>query len=593
MKSFRYQFIMLFIVALSGLLSACSNDEDSRSYEPVSVVGVKVDGTLYQVNNSGDSAIVNLASGVDLSSVKLQLLIANGTAPAFVNDNTYDARRPIDLSLKGYDGTTSDVKLCVRSAPKLTSLSIARLDVPAGNVYTSSKSVIVQVDPGTDLTALAVTMEFTNGTLSGFENGTVRDYTNPVSFSVLGVDGITVYPYQLIITTDPVGPATIKSMTINGLPTTKVEVSGTTVTPYVGSLTDLSSATVTIQTGYGNEIDPSFSGQGLNLLSGNNKVTITGTNGQPTEFTIATPQLDPEVMFIKSSAELGFNGNDLGSVGFSGSCLLTTHTAGTKAPVWFDLSGNQLGQLSVKGCTGVSGFGFRKFATDDSGVILGSSLGMSSGEQWVYRWENVNADPTPFISFSKASLGTSYNPRAAGLNISGSLSGDATITMAMAQQADIFVWKVTNGTVGEPQKLTSPVKFGYYAAIQPLPDNKGYLIAATSSSLNGIIVTDSRLNELFRLTGMTMNDVSCIAHNNRIYMAYTVIVGSNKPTMRICDITDGTEASYKQPILNIPMKDQAANGNATTDSGFRVIDGKLYVAFSSTNSDLYLYKLEQ
>ena len=92
---------------------------------------------------------------------------------------------------------------------------------------------------------------------------------------------------------------------------------------------------------------------------------------------------------------------------------------------------------------------------------------------------------------------------------------------------------------------------------------------------------------------MTMNDVSCIAHNHRIYMAYTVIVGNNKPTMRICDITDGTEASYKQPILNIPMKDQAANGNATTDSGFRVIDGKLYVAFSSTNSDLYLYKLEQ
>ena len=590
MKSFRYQFIMFIAVMLSSLLAACSDDEDSRSYEPVSVVGVKVDGTLYQTSCSGDSVIVNIASGVDLSSVKLQLLIANGTAPAFVNDNTYDARRPISLSLKGYDGTASDVMLCVRSAPRLTALSIARLDVPAGNVYTSANSVIVQVNPGTDLTALAVTMEFANGTLSGFENGTVRDYTRPVSFSVLGVDGITVYPYQLIITTDPVGPATIKGMTINGLHTTRVETGGTTVTPYVASLTDLSNATVTIQTGYGNEIDPSFSGQGLNLLSGNNKVTITGTNGQPTVFTIATPQLDPEVMFVRSSAELGFNGNDLGSVGFSGNCVLTTHTAGTKAPVWFDLSGNQLGQLSVKGCTGVSGYGFRKFATDDNGVILGSSLGMSSDEQWVYRWDNVNADPKPLISFSKASLGTSYNPRAAGLNVSGSLSGNATVTMAMAQQTDFIV---TNGTVGKPQKLTSPVKFGYYAAIQPLPGDKGYLIAATTSGLNGIIVTDSRLNERFRLTGMTMNDVSCIAHNNRIYMAYTVMAGGNKPTMRICDITDGTEASYKQPILNIPMKDQAANGNATTDSGFRVIDGKLYAAFSSTNSDLYLYKLEQ
>lgn len=593
MKTLINNISIVLMLLVAACLSACSSDEDdSRAYEAVSVVGVKVDGTLYLPQASADSVVVNMPSGTDLSNVKVRLLVENGTAPGFVDDAEYDMRKPMDVALDGFDGNSRMVKLCVMSAPKLTSLSIAHVDVPAGNVYASSKSVIVQVAPGTDLTSLAVTMEFVNGTMVDFENGVERDYTSPVSFSVLGVDGTTVYRYQLAVTTDPVGPATIKGMTINGHATTKVVVRNDSVTPYVAGLSDFSNVTVAIDAGYGNEIEPSFTGQGVNLLGGVNKVTITGTNGQPTEFTILTPQLDPEKLFVNSSASMGLNGNDLGAVGFSGGYVLTTSTGGTKAPAWFDLSGNRLGQLSTDGCAGI-GYGFRKFATDADGVVIGSSLGMSSGEQWVYRWDELTGAPVEYLSFSMASLGVSYSPRAAGINVSGSLKGNATITMAMAQQSDVFVWKVTNGKLGEPQKLTAPVKFGYYASVEPLPGDKGFLIAAATSGLNGIVVTDSRLNEQFRVTGMTMTDVAVAERDGRSYIAYTVIVDGNKPTMRVCDVTDGQEQSYLRPIMSMEMADKASNGNATTDAAFAVIDGKLHAAFASTNSDLYLFRLEQ
>jgi hypothetical protein len=453
---------LLSILALTAVSCSDSNSLD-REYEDVKIVGVKVNGTLYLPTYDSSNTTIQLASGVDLSNLQLQLLIANGrilnvtnngTSQQFVDNGYYDCRKPMSVTLCGKNGKSANQSLRVQSPPKLSNFFIEGVDVPASNIYASGKSIIVQLDKGTDLTALKVSLEFVNGTIQGFENGVSKDYTSPISFNVLGVDGETLYPYTLAITTDPVGPASIKSMTLNGHATTKLDVSSANVvTPYVNSIMDFSNVDVTLQTGYGNEVDASFTGKGLNLLSGNNKVKITGTNGQTTEFTISRPQLDPEQTLVKTYAELGFGGSDLCAVGFSGDYVLAgNYTQGSKAPSYYDFSGAKKGQLSTTGCTGIS-YGFRKFCNDENGIIIGSSLGMSANEQWIYRWDDVTSTPSTYISFSKASLGVSYSPRAAGINVSGSLKGDAVIVMPMAQQKDIMVWTVSGGTVGAPQEV--------------------------------------------------------------------------------------------------------------------------------------------
>ena len=83
---------------------------------------------------------------------------------------------------------------------------------------------------------------------------------------------------------------------------------------------------------------------------------------------------------------------------------------------------------------------------------------MSGGEQWIYKWDNVAGKGSEYISFSKASLGVDYNPRAAGINVTGSLDGDATIVLTIAQKTDVFVWTVSGGVLDStPDKYSVPI----------------------------------------------------------------------------------------------------------------------------------------
>lgn len=592
---FRKPLVLLASLLALGFV-AC-DDDDNREYQDVSIVGVKVDGTLYTpASSTPELTVVALPAGQDISKNKLQVLVANGELVGFVNNVEYDCRKPLDLSLRGYNGVTLATKLHIQSAPKLTNFVIKGISVPAERVFESATSFIVQLDKGTDLTALEVTMEFINGTLVDFENGIARDYTDPVKFNVLGVDGTTNYPYELVITTEEVGPATINSVTVNGVRSDSVQVHEGVVVPFIPALMDFTNVTVELGVGYGNKVDPAFTGTGLNLMTGDNKVKVTGTNGIVSDFVIGVPQLSFAPALYKSYEALGYAANDLCSVGFSGSYLLAGHySSATKTPDYFDMQGNLVGCLDADG-TVPSGYGFRKFATDSKGNILCTSLGMSDGEQWVYRWDNVTAKGKEYISYSKASLGVDFNPRAGGISIQGDLDGDATVVMTLAQRTDAFVWTVKGGTLDPtPKHIAFPYAgSSYYWSLQPMPQPAdGFIGMVTNTQIAnaGIVKLDANMQEQFRVSGFYSTGGDVIVHNGRTYFAYTTH-NNNNSYMRICDITDGQQASYAAPLFNRVMEVEGGNGNATMDAAFGIVDGKLHVAFCCTNLGLYMYCLE-
>lgn len=590
---------MIGVLALFSLLAvSCSDDDDKgREFEDVRIVGVKIDNELFTTEHvSGETQVV-IPAGRDLTSVKLQVLVANGSLIDFVNETEYDCRKPMTLKLKGYNGKNIETTLRIQSPPKLTFFVIEGLSVPTSDIHASASSLIVQVPEDTDLNALKVTMEFTNGTLVDFENGRELDYTLPRSFKVKGVDDETIYPYEFIITTEVVGPAFVRSMTINGIETDSVIANGAVLTPYIPALLDFTSVDVELQVGYGNKIDADFTGKGLNLMTGANKVKVTGSNGVDTEFTISVPQLSLAPLFAMTYGDLGFAANDLSAVGFSGSYVLAAnYSAGNKLPVKFDLTGKNLGQMDITGVD-ATGYGIRKFATDDKGAVLVLSLGMSAGDQWVYKYDNADGTGSKYLNFSKANLGTAGNPRAAGISIAGSLDADAIITIPLAQSTDIFVWKVTGGTLNPtPQKYAFPYTgTSYYWSVQPMPiGTKGFTGFATTNNAafpNGLICFDETMAETQKQTGMVVTDGKVIKHKNRLYMAYTAHA-NNKGLMRICDVTDGTLDSYKNPIFDQTMAISAANANATVDADLALIGGKLHAVFACTNVGLHVYCLE-
>ena len=339
------------LLIMMVMFSACKKkDELNRMYEGAKVVGVKVNGELFLPTYNNNDVTIAIPAGRDLSKVKIQVLVANGGVQNFNNDQIMDARKPIPLTLKGSDSANKEVVLKILSPPSLSNFIVEGLTIPKSDIYFSANSLIVQVPVGTNLTNLKVTMGFINGTLQDFTNGTALDYTNLRTFKIKGVDESTIYNYDLIISTEKVGPASVRSMTINGVATDSVVlIAPATLVPYVKGLTDFSKSTVTLVAGFGNRINPVFTGTNLNLLLGTSKVKITGSDGIEKEFTIGVPQLSLTPVFEKKYTDFGFALNDLTGVAISGNNIVIPNYTGTAptvvGPNYYDLTGMQKGVL--------------------------------------------------------------------------------------------------------------------------------------------------------------------------------------------------------------------------------------------------------
>lgn len=610
--------ILFLLLCLVGLSSCEDSFNDDRSYQSGAIVAVKINNVLYNIEpNSDKIAKVILPAGVNLTAVKTEILVANGTLSGMDQVSVMDLRNPKDIAISGFDGTNSTWKLIVQSPPKLVDLSVVGLSIPKDKIYPGKTSIIVQVPVGTDITKLAASYTFVNGTVKNFVNGTVKDYsfnppaTTPFKLEVLGVDNTTTYTYDIVYTSDQVGPASISGLEINGIPTSRMIVKDAAkniLQPVVPYLSDFANATVTIKTPFGNVVDPKFNGANLNTLAGF-KVKVTGTNGIETEFTIQNPLIESTPILEKSHASLGYSANAGSSVGFSGnSIVVAAHqlpaalpgTTGLFGIYAYDLQGNLIKSLD-RGATplfdGGAVTGIRKLATDDNGKILGVQLGAGAGATVnlnIVKWNSINdTAPTNYITYSQTSLGLTYAARSAGISIKGSLDGNAVITVPIASKTDVLVWTVTNGVLNPTptkQALSYAGVPGNYYSVQP--NDTGFAAATVGTGHNGLALLGSSFSESAKSSsGNATSDCKTITYKNRKYLAYVAQVGG-KHVFRIVDYTTANTAALDAPIMEITGP-AVSNANITVDADFAVINNKLHVMFFATNDRLAVYQLEK
>lgn len=608
-KNMKKAFYILFSLFM---LSSCEvNYRDDRAFEPAKIAAVRINNILYTIVNTGtNEAKVILPPGVNLKTAKTELLVANGQAVNFENGIPRDLSKPIDIQITGDDGASSTWKLIVQSPPLLVSLDVVGLPLAKDKINFGKTTIIVQIPVGTDITNLAVTYGFLNGTLKNFVNGTPKDYTitptkPPFKLQVTGADGVTVYSYDVIFTSDAVGPAQIKGMVINGDTTSEmltIDAAKNIVQPVVPYLTNFSDATIQLIVGFGNVIDPNFKTTNVDLLK-EIKVKVTGTNGVETEFTIRNPLISNTPILERSHAALNFAANAGSSAGWSGNNIVIATNAMNAGAIpilginAYDLAGNYLNGLAKTGTNfdGGAVTGIRKLATDDDGKILGVQLGAGAGATTVLsiiKWNSItDPAPTNYISYSQTSLALAYAPRSAGISISGSLDGNATITVPISGRTDVFVWTVTGGVLNPtPVARSFPyTAAGNYFSVQPYAD--GFVGAATGVNFNGINLMGSSLTESAKISGSATSDCKTITYKGRKYIAYVAFVGG-KHVFRIIDFTAANTYSLENPIMNITGA-TVGNGNITVDSDFKIINNKLHVLFYGTNDRLAVYKLEQ
>ncbi|BDU25750.1 hypothetical protein FLGSB24_24940 [Flavobacterium sp. GSB-24] len=596
------------------LLSSCDDSfKDDRSYQSARIVAVKLNNVLYNIaQNDMNEAKVVLPAGTNLKDVKTEILVSNGTVVTPENNVNRDLTKPIDVSIYGQDGQSSVWKLIVQSPPSLTSLTVAGLPIAKDKIFFGKTSIIVQIPVGTDITKLAVSYEFKNGTLNNYVNGTEKDYTfnlpskAPFSLEVLGADGVTIYKYDVVFTSEKVGPAKINSMVINGDTTSEiiiVDADKNIIQPVVPYLTNFSDATVVINAAFGNTVDPNFKGTNVNTLLGF-KVKATGTDGIEREFTVKNPIIKMNPLLEKSHAQFNFSANAGSSAAFSnGKIVIATNAVptGSNPPAGiqvFDLSGNYLNNLDKGANTFDTGalFGIRKLATDDNGKILGVHLGNLAAPTdmiSIVKWNSAtDTAPTKYITFSQTSLGLTSAPRTAGISISGSLDGDATITVPLAQKTNVLIWKVTGGVLNPtPTQQSFPYSgTGFYYSVQP--DDSGFVGASVGTSYSGLNLLSSSFSETFKTaSGNVTTDCKTIVYKGRKYIAYVAFIGG-KHVFRLVDYTTASTTALESPILEVTGA-AVSNANNTTDADFAVINGKLHVLYYGTNDKLAVYKLEQ
>jgi len=606
MKKAFYILFSLFI------LSSCEvSYRDDRAFEPAKITAVKINDVLYTIVNTGNNeAKVVLNPGVNLTALKTELLVANGKLTNFENAVPHNLTKPIDIQILGEDGATSTWKLIVQSPPLLISLDVVGLPLSKDKINFGKTTIIVQVPVGTNITNLAASYGFLNGTMTNFVNGTPKDYTitptkPPFKLLVLGADGTTTYAYDVIYTSDAVGPAQIKGMVINGDTTSEmliIDPAKNIVQPVVPYLTNFSDSTIQLITGFGNVVDPNFKTTNVDMLKGT-KVKVTGTNGVETEFTILNPVINNTPILEKSHASFNFAANAGSSAGWSGNnIVIATNAMNAGAtPVLginaYDLAGNYLNGLAKTGTNfdGGAVTGIRKLATDDNGKILGVQLGAGAGATTtlsIFKWNSItDPAPTAYITYTQTSLGLTYAPRSAGINIVGSLDGNAVITVPISGKTDVFVWTVTGGVLN-PTPVARSFPYtgaGNYFSVQPYED--GFVGIATGVNFNGVNLMGPTLTESAKTTGSATSDGKTITYKGRKYIAYVAFVNS-KHVFRIVDITAANNYSLENPIMNI-IGATVGNGNITVDADFKVINNKLHVLFYGTNDRLAVYQLEK
>lgn len=602
--------LLIGILVSLCFITSCSDEDDSRAIEGAKVVAIKLNDKLY-VNNGteeGNKLTVVVPAGTNLEAVKTEVLVSNGHLTDFVNNENKDIRKPFDVTIKGEDGQTTTWTLVVQSPPKLVSLTAANLSIPKEKVFAGETSIIVsEVSKDADLKAVSTFFEFMNGTLKNHTNGAEVDYSNsvkePFVLEVLGVDEITVYKYNVTFTTEKVGEASVASITVNGMVSDSIAVlPGNVLQPYFTYLSDFVTAKVGVEGGFGCIVDPAFNGASINMFK-DWKVKVTGSNGVQTEFTVKKPLLKSTPIMTLLHENLGFAANAGSAAGFSnGKVVMVSHqmAAGAANPFGihaYDLNGGFLKVLSRDGINydGGAVTGVRKIATDSKGKILGVQLGAGAGanvELKIFKWNSIDDNaPTAYITYTQTSLGLPHAARAAGINVTGSLDGDATIVVPIAQKQDVLVWTVTGGVLNPtPKVLSFPYAgTGFYYSVEAF--DGGFVGAAAGSNFNGVNIMTSTLGESLKATGVTTTDIKTFTHNNRKYAAY-VAVANGRHIFRVLDITVQEEASLTAPIMNVESR-AVANGNSTVDADFAIINGKLHVLFFATNDRLEVYQLEK
>jgi hypothetical protein len=236
-KKFKAKKISALIgLCLLFIIVGCGSNGNENNISPSTAKAITafslngVDGTINQTDKTID---VTLPTGTDVTALVATFTTTGASvevgSTAQISETTAnDFTNPVVYTVTAIDATTQDYTVTVTVVAKsITAFSINGVQ---GAIDQTAKTITVTLPTGTDVTALVATFTKTGvsvkvGSKVQVSGTTANDFTNPVVYTVTGVDA-TTQDYTVTVTTEPVNKLAT-AVTLSMTPDTPGHPAGT------------------------------------------------------------------------------------------------------------------------------------------------------------------------------------------------------------------------------------------------------------------------------------------------------------------------------------------------------------------------------
>ncbi|WP_282017662.1 hypothetical protein [Salegentibacter mishustinae] len=281
MKSFknivRYVTGMLLLLPFL-LLNSCSEDDNFDDVVPdfaqAIIRSFEVNGEFAQIEHSSATITMTLPAGTDLSSVDVMLSVPEGTTVTPESGSSINfSNGPVIFQTMAENGANREYTAMVGAFgdPKILSFTVGE---NAGVI--DEQNNIINVEIGSqdgDIIDLAPNFVIADGTSVDVASGVSRDFTNPVTYTVLSNDGFSATEYTVVV--NQIEAPKISSFTI-GESSGVIDNEENTIYVSMPPGTDLTSLSPVIDLPEGQTVDPA------------SDVEIDFTN--PVEYTVSNTE---------------------------------------------------------------------------------------------------------------------------------------------------------------------------------------------------------------------------------------------------------------------------------------------------------------
>ncbi len=295
-------FVMLISVSvLSFTIVSCDNDDDNFTDKVPDIAeaiirSFKVNDEFATINQTSATITATLPSGTDLSKLKIDMTLPEGTTVDPASGSTLDfSKGPIIFTTKATNGASREytATLAAFGNPKILSFSIGKYTGVIDDVK-GTINVVVGNDAGA-IPSLTTNFVIADGTTVDISSGASQNFTNPVVYKVQSNDGFTVKEYTVTVNQVAINSFVVDG--VNGVVNTGAEE----ILLVMPQGTDLSSLTPVIGLDSGLTVDPA-SDKAQDFSSGSVTYTVSNADGVKSTYVVTAEIIIPtKVAFISNA----------------------------------------------------------------------------------------------------------------------------------------------------------------------------------------------------------------------------------------------------------------------------------------------------